>query len=137
MDIYKNLFGKSLTSALKRKGLKSVDLVEHFKVKPSTVSRWINGKSFPEEISLARLAEYIGVSEQELAGVPPDVRANAKALAVKSPPDFAEAAAFLARYINLKPDRQALVAMLVFDDEAYLGNVSPRLVQSLEALLKG
>lgn len=49
MEIYRKQFGKKLHEAISERGIKQFQLAATLGVKPSTVSRWINGHDFPED----------------------------------------------------------------------------------------
>lgn len=67
MDNIKNhskvLFGKKLKSALRNVGLKQFQLAEIIGVEPANVSRWINGKHYPERKHFEKICNLLNVSE--------------------------------------------------------------------------
>ncbi len=63
--------GKRIAALRKQKGLTQEQLAERVSVSPQAVSKWENDISCPDISILARLAEVLGVSTDELLGVKP------------------------------------------------------------------
>ena len=62
------LFGAGLRSVLKSRGIRQTRLASGLGVDARNVSRWVNGKAIPNAVWVAKIADYLGVSLDELFG---------------------------------------------------------------------
>lgn len=69
MVIYKKYFGNRLSHLIKTTGITQPMIVEALGVEPSTVYRWVEGKSLPDEEKTKALAKLFNITVEELAGV--------------------------------------------------------------------
>lgn len=91
------MINKNITRLRKSKGLTQVDFAKQLHVTQSAVSHWESGRSIPDTVQLFRIAEFFGVSVEDLSQIkvleetakveptkientPADMRAEAKAL---------------------------------------------------------
>ena len=65
MNIFKAHFGQRLKQALMRAGLKQTELAAKLGVKPSAVSRWVNGIDFPDKERILDLANALGIEPSD------------------------------------------------------------------------
>lgn len=109
------------------------EVVEALKVEPSTVYRWVTGKSLPaDDATATRLAKFLGVQLSDLTGVNASVRT--------SPPQahaiLQEAARLLSAMALATPERRALILGLAFQDDRYIDELPDDAVQAFLTLEK-
>ena len=68
LDKFKN----SLRMILASKGINSAELARALNINKSIVSQWMNGRNFPSNDRIELLAQYLGVSINQLYGVEED-----------------------------------------------------------------
>lgn len=68
LDKFKN----SLRMILASKGINSAELARALNINKSIVSQWMNGRNFPSNDRIELLANYLGVSINQLYGVEED-----------------------------------------------------------------
>ena len=61
-------FGKRLEQLLKESDMLYKDFAKIMHVKPPTVTNWVKGKRFPEEMTLIKIADFFHVSLDYLLG---------------------------------------------------------------------
>ena len=61
------MLSKNITKLRKSKGLTQVDFAKQLHVTQSAVSHWESGRSIPDTVQLFRIAEFFGVSVEELS----------------------------------------------------------------------
>lgn len=61
------MLSKNITRLRKSKGLTQVDFAKQLHVTQSAVSHWESGRSVPDTVQLFRIAEFFGVSVEELS----------------------------------------------------------------------
>lgn len=65
-DMEKNTFGSMVAELRKEKGMTQADLAEKMGITDKAVSKWERDLSYPDIASIPRLAEFLGVSVDEL-----------------------------------------------------------------------
>ncbi|MCG8406093.1 MAG: helix-turn-helix transcriptional regulator [Phycisphaerales bacterium] len=65
------LFSKSVESILESRGLKQIDLAKGIGTDARNVSNWLNLKAIPNAIWVVKMADYLGISLDELFGRKP------------------------------------------------------------------
>lgn len=65
------MLNKNITRLRKSKGLTQVDFAKQLHVTQSAVSHWESGRSVPDTVQLFRIAEFFGVSVEELSDMKP------------------------------------------------------------------
>lgn len=96
LDKFKN----SLRMILAFKGINSAELARALNINKSIVSQWMNGRNFPSNDRIELLAEYLGVSINQLYGVEDDSLKNLPQTLPSSIDTIAEAKPFL-KSLNL------------------------------------
>lgn len=61
------MLNKNITRLRKSKGLTQVEFAKQLHVTQSAVSHWESGRSIPDTVQLFRIAEFFGVSVEELS----------------------------------------------------------------------
>lgn len=61
-----NSIGKRIAALRREKGYKQDDIAKKLNISPQAVSKWENDQSYPDISVLPALAEYLGVSVDEL-----------------------------------------------------------------------
>jgi transcriptional regulator with XRE-family HTH domain len=61
------MLNKNITRLRKSKGLTQVDFAKQLHVTQSAVSHWESGRSIPDTVQLFRIAEFFGVTVEELS----------------------------------------------------------------------
>lgn len=61
------MLNKNITRLRKAKGLTQVDFAKQLHVTQSAVSHWESGRSIPDTVQLFRIAEFFGVSVEDLS----------------------------------------------------------------------
>ena len=61
-----NSMGKRIAALRREKGYKQDDIAKKLNISPQAVSKWENDQSYPDISVLPALAEYLGVSVDEL-----------------------------------------------------------------------
>lgn len=120
MQIYRTYFGKKLAAARSAARITQAELAEKARVKPSTVSKWENGKDFPGKKKLELINKALELSSDYF-----DVNAQEKTA------EFKDAADFLATYANLPPKLRRIVYALVYQDPSLYAE-HPILKRALE-----
>lgn len=62
----KHEFGRRLHQLLLKKGMRQADLARAAGVKRDAISSYINGKALPEALNLRKIAEALGMEDQDL-----------------------------------------------------------------------
>lgn len=65
MDVLKSYFGQRLRMAMEKAHLNQSELAEKMDVKPSAVSRWVNGHDLPEDFRLPELYKFLKSNESD------------------------------------------------------------------------
>lgn len=63
------MLNKNITRLRKSKGLTQVDFAKQLHVTQSAVSHWESGRSIPDTVQLFRIAEFFGVTVEELSQI--------------------------------------------------------------------
>lgn len=63
------MLNKNITRLRKSKGLTQVDFAKQLHVTQSAVSHWESGRSIPDTVQLFRIAEFFGVSVEDLSQI--------------------------------------------------------------------
>lgn len=129
MEFLKSHFGQKLKDARVKKGLKQKDLADLFNIDPSNISRWENGKDFPEDERLPKLCEALGIDQKYFISDEPKVIDRPTS-------DYAFVASVIARLDEIRNKelfRHDLVLALLFGEKAYLRHASDTLLHDLES----
>ena len=87
-----NQIGRQIAENRRAKGLPQEQLAEEFGVSPQAVSKWENGASCPDILILPQLADFFGITVDELLRgprgeevrlLPPEERKNADEMLIK------------------------------------------------------
>lgn len=87
-----NQIGRQIAENRRAKGLTQEQLAEEFGVSPQAVSKWENGASCPDILTLPQLADFFGITVDELLRgprgeevrlLPPEERKNADEMLIK------------------------------------------------------
>ena len=87
-----NRIGRQIAENRRAKGLTQEQLAEAFGVSPQAVSKWENGASCPDILLLPKLADFFGITVDELLRgprgeevrlLPPEERKNADEMLIK------------------------------------------------------
>lgn len=87
-----NQIGRQIAENRRAKGLTQEQLAEEFGVSPQAVSKWENGASCPDILILPQLADFFGITVDELLRgprggevrlLPPEERKNADEMLIK------------------------------------------------------
>lgn len=87
-----NQIGRQIAENRRVKGLTQEQLAEEFGVSPQAVSKWENGASCPDILILPQLADFFGITVDELLRgprgeevrlLPPEERKNADEMLIK------------------------------------------------------
>lgn len=68
------MLNKNIARFRKSRGLTQVDFAKQLHVTQSAVSHWESGRSIPDTVQLFRIAEFFGVSVEELSLEKPDIK---------------------------------------------------------------
>lgn len=129
MEFLKSHFGQKLKDARLNKGLKQKDIADLFDIDPSNVSRWENGRDFPEDERLPKLLDALGVDHQYFISEKPRTIAQPAS-------DYAFVASVITRLDEIRNTelfRHDLVLALLFGEKAYLQHASDTLLRDLES----
>jgi transcriptional regulator with XRE-family HTH domain len=61
--------GNNIKAAMAKKNVKQSDICEHLQLRKSTMSSYVNGHTTPDVFRLKQIAEYLGVSTDELLDI--------------------------------------------------------------------
>lgn len=141
MDRYRRGFGLNLVDALR--GRRQAWLADQLGVKPSTVSRWVNGHDHPTEENLEQIAAVLGVTMDALTGLTyqgePAGRHERSVISHGSAAAKVESAdpglALVAKLATARHDIRILVQALLDEDPDLMKQLSPEFVESLKRTL--
>lgn len=114
-----NSFGSNLKALRKKAGLTQEELADRLEVTSKTISNWELGNFIPTVDDVKKLAEALGVSEQQLLA--PDTRPSGWVLTIKVAQDFREEVIDLSKGtpnvsdLNLHKDGATLVLSAPFE----------------------
>lgn len=70
------LTGIKLTALLKERGMSQKELAEAASLTPASVSRYVNGEREPRALTVAALAEVLGVKSSDIIGTTDEQEMN-------------------------------------------------------------
>jgi transcriptional regulator with XRE-family HTH domain len=86
----KREFARLLRNAILGKGWSQADLARHADLGRDSISSYCNGRTFPEPVSLKKIADALGKTVEEMRPVPLSAISGSKAdIAVRPDPDDA------------------------------------------------
>lgn len=112
------------------RGLTQAKMAERVDLSVRGYQKYEQGESWPDAEMMEKLSSALGVSVLGLLGGVDHLKDRSKVF-----PDVGAGRELLAKFESLKPQRKALVAMLIYDDESYLFD-QPELARAASALLK-
>lgn len=71
MGEIRKMIGENIKKVCALKGIRQVDIAEHMKISPGSVSNWIKGTNSIDIENLAELCTFLGVSLDQIYGVKP------------------------------------------------------------------
>lgn len=79
------MLNKNIARLRKSRGLTQVDFAKQLHVTQSAVSHWESGRSIPDTVQLFRIAEFFGVSVEELSLEVADIKQDEVATHITTP----------------------------------------------------
>jgi len=64
-----NIFGENLKRIREEKGVSQRELARKISISIPNISRWENGKAYPQVIWVYRIAEVLKITPEELVGL--------------------------------------------------------------------
>jgi transcriptional regulator with XRE-family HTH domain len=120
MDIFRLRFGERLGAALAEAGMRQNELAEKLNVKDSTVSRWVNGKDFPEGARISDICRALNKPEDYFTA--PEVVVKEAPLP-KWASDISNRLGDLESAVKLRPAERRILDILATMNESQLDQV--------------
>ena len=112
-----SVLGSNIRKLRENRGLTQAQLGEKIGLAESTISLYEAGKREPDNATLARLADFFGVSVDYLLGRTSTTQVSPNAAPAVSPEDLA----LLEKLKNLSPEKRKAIEILAGDDEQAAG----------------